>query len=234
MTRTRDGPGRRGHKGAAGDTGQVRVRSGRNRIPAPAALGKHEQMAARSVATTAVQVPRGLVAAAVLGVIHAGFSLYWAAGGTLLVWSLGSGLVESFRGREWMLAPIGAVKLVAALSPVVLARSGWPHPRVTRLMCWLGALVLIVWGGLNTVVGNLVLAGVIESGSGFDRLGMVGHAFMWDPLFLAWGAALALGLLASRGVTSRRSHPGDRPERLGPVADVQGRATDATDGFGLR
>lgn len=192
-------------------------------------------MTARSVATTTEQVPGGLVVAAVLGVVHAGFSLYWAAGGTLLVWSLGSGLVESFRGREWMLAPIGAVKLVAALSPLVLARSGWPQPRVTRLMCWLGALVLIVWGGLNTVVGNLVLAGVIEPGSGFDRLGMIGHAFLWDPLFLAWGEALAVGLLASRAVTSRRSHVDDHPGALCPAAaDDQGRVTGETAGIAVR
>lgn len=48
-------------------------------------------------------------------------------------------------------------------------------------------------------MGNLVLAGVIRPESGFDRAGMIGHAYLWDPLFLAWGAALALGLIASRG-----------------------------------
>lgn len=66
------------------------------------------------------RVPRGLVAASVLGVIHAGFSLYWAMGGPLLVWSLGSNLLDSFRGREWLLAPIGAVKLLAAAGPLML------------------------------------------------------------------------------------------------------------------
>lgn len=149
--------------------------------------------------STARSVPGGFVAASAIGVIHAGFSLYWAAGGTLLVWSLGSDLVESFRGREWLLAPIGAVKLVAAVGPLVLARAGWPARRVTRSACWLGPLLLIIWGGLNTTVGNLVLAGVIRPESGFDRAGMIGHAYLWDPLFLAWGAALALGLIASRG-----------------------------------
>ena len=127
--------------------------------------------------------------------IHAAFSLYWASGATLLVWSLGSNLVESFRGREWLLAPIGAVKLIAAVGPLVLARSGWPAGRVTRSACWLGALLLMIWGGLNTAVGNLVLAGVIRPESGFDQPGMIGHAYLWDPLFLAWGAALAIGLI---------------------------------------
>jgi AcrR family transcriptional regulator len=49
------------------------------------------------VAFTTRSVPGGFVAASALGVIHAASSLYWAAGGTLLVWSLGSDLVESFR-----------------------------------------------------------------------------------------------------------------------------------------
>ncbi|MGI8521882.1 MAG: DUF3995 domain-containing protein, partial [Nocardioides sp.] len=120
-------------------------------------------------------------------------------GGTLLVSSLGTGLVESFRGREWLHAPIGAVKLVAAMAPLALARSSWPARRVTRWTCWLGALRLMGWGGLNTAVGNLVLADVIQPESGFDRAGMIGHAYLWDPLFLAWGAALMIGLLASRG-----------------------------------
>ena len=54
--------------------------------------------------------------------------------------------------------------------------------------------MLVVWGGLNTVVGNLVLAGWIVPDGGYDRAGMIGHAWLWDPLFLAWGLALAVGL----------------------------------------
>ena len=41
----------------------------------------------------------------------------------------------------------------------------------------LGALVLVIWEGLNTVVANLVLADIIQPTSGFDRPGMVGHAY---------------------------------------------------------
>lgn len=143
-------------------------------------------------------VPAALITAGALGSLHAGFSLYWASGGTWLAWSLGSSLQESFQGREWLLVPIGLLKLLAGLAPIALARKGWPARRLTRAGCWLGAWVLIAWGGLNTVVGNLVLSGVIRPESGYDRPGMIGHAYLWDPLFLAWGTALALGLLASR------------------------------------
>lgn len=151
------------------------------------------------VVTASGGAPGALVAASVLGATHAAFSFYWAAGGTLLVWSLGTDLVDSFSGREWLLAPIGAVKLIAALAPLVLARAGWPARTVTRSVCWLGAVILLGWGGLNTAVANLVLLGVIRPESGFDRAGMIGHAYLWDPLFLAWGVALTVGLFTSRG-----------------------------------
>lgn len=140
------------------------------------------------------------LAAAAFGIVHAGFSVYWAVGGKWLLWSLGSSLLESFEGWEWLLFPIGIVKLVAAVTPFILAQQGWWRRRLSQSACWLGAAVLVVWGGLNTVVGNLVLAGVIQSGSGFDRLGMIGHAWLWDPLFLVWGVALCVALFASRRI----------------------------------
>ena len=170
-------------------------------------VDQDEGMVIEGVVSTDRRVPRGLVAASVLGLIHAGFSLFWAAGGMWLVGSLGTGLVQRFQGREWLLAPIGAFKLVAAMAPLALARSDWPARRLTRCACWLGALALIGWGGLNTAVGNLVLAGVIRPGSGFDRPGMIGHAYLWDPIFLAWGVALLVGLLVSRARTGAVGSP---------------------------
>ena len=65
-------------------------------------------------------------------------------------------------------------------------------------MCWLGAVALLLWGGVNTFTANLVLAGVLNPGDGFDRDGMVGHAWLWDPLFLLWGVALSVALLGTR------------------------------------
>lgn len=141
-------------------------------------------------------VSAGLPVAGVFGAVHAGFSIYWSAGGTWLVSSLGEDLAARLEGWQWILAPIGVVKLIAALAPIVLAYRGWPARRLTRSACWLGAAVLIVWGGVNTLVGNLVLTGVVEPQSGYDRAGMIGHAWLWDPLFLAWGIALVMGLLA--------------------------------------
>lgn len=46
------------------------------------------------------------------------------------------------------------------------------------------ATVLIFWGGINTVVGNLVLGGAIESSGGYDRPGMIGHEWLWGRVVL--------------------------------------------------
>ena len=97
----------------------------------------------------------------------------------------------------------GFLLLFAAWAPLVAARAVWPLPRLSRGVCWLGAVVLLVWGGLTTIVGNLLLARVIVPDGGYDRAGMVGHAFLWDPLFLAWGLALAIVLAQSRASSPR-------------------------------
>jgi Protein of unknown function (DUF3995) len=142
---------------------------------------------------------RGLfVAAAACGVVHALFSLYWGAGGGWLLDTLGERIVNAFRGWEWLLLVVGVVKLVGAVLPWWLDAAGWPVRRWGRGLCWAAAVVLVGWGGANTIVGQLVLAGVIQPKGGYDRAGMVGHAFLWDPLFLVWGLCLGAGLVVGR------------------------------------
>lgn len=147
------------------------------------------------------RVTRGagaLIAAAVFGSVHAAFSLYWGLGGRWLEWSLGADLVERFDSMRPLLIPVALLKFIGALAPVMLARRGWHDARIARPLAWLVSAGLIAWGGLNTIVGQLVLAGAIRPDGGYDRDGMIGHAWMWDPLFLAWGAALAMGMWRSR------------------------------------
>lgn len=148
--------------------------------------------AARSVARPL------LVAAAVVGLVHAAVSAWWMLGGTWLLETLGERVMEAFDGRLWMLAPVVAVKLVAAVGPVWLDARGWPARRLTRATSWLAAVVLVAWGGANVVVSNLVLAGVLTPSGPLDRPAVIGHAWLWDPLFLLWGALLALGLWRAR------------------------------------
>lgn len=138
-----------------------------------------------------------LLTAAAAGAVHGLFSLYWAMGGGWLLESLGADLIETFSGSRWLLLPVGLVKIFAGVLPLVLARWEWPAPRLSRSACWVGAIVLVLWGGANTIVGNLVLLGVITPEGGYDGPGMAGHAWLWDPLFLLWGASLTLALLLS-------------------------------------
>ncbi|MDF8265207.1 DUF3995 domain-containing protein [Luteipulveratus flavus] len=150
-------------------------------------------------ARTARSAPPALSAAAVAGVLHGAISLYWASGGDWLIETLGQRLLDAFADSRWVLFPVGVAKIAGAVVPLLLARRGLLNRVLWRVLCWIGALGLIVWGGLNTVVGNLVLADIIRPDGGYDHAGMVGHAWLWDPLFLLWGLCLAVGLRRSSG-----------------------------------
>lgn len=139
-----------------------------------------------------------LISAAVLGVTHGVCSIYWGLGGHWLVATLGERIVSDFAGYRWTLIPIGLAKIGFALLPLLLAAYRWPARRWGRSLCWLGAIGLALWGGINTVIGNLVLSGVIRPDGGYDHDAMAGHAWLWDPLFLLWGLCLGVGLAAGR------------------------------------
>lgn len=65
-----------------------------------------------------------------------------------------------------------------------------PWPRLWRTISWAGAVLLLLYGGANTAISNAVLTGLIRPEDGYDRLAMMGHAWLWDPLFLLWGVVL--------------------------------------------
>lgn len=135
--------------------------------------------------------------AAVAGTLHGLVSVYWGLGGRWLLDTLGERIVTAFAGLEWVLLPVGAVKLAGALVPLWLDRHDWPAGRLWRPLCWLGAGGLVLWGGLNAVGALLTLSGVVTVDDP-DRAGLIGHAFLWDPLFALWGVALAIGLWRTR------------------------------------
>jgi hypothetical protein len=165
-------------------------------------VGVGQPRVAENVGRRDAVVQGSLWAAATAGTLHALFSLYWAFGGGWLLETLGTRILDQFEELRWALVPVGVVKLAGAWVPVALDRRGWPRPRIWRPVCWTGVAILIAWGDVNTVVGQLVLTGVIDPDGGYDRPGMIGHAWLWDPLFLLWGAALAIGLWRSRGRTT--------------------------------
>lgn len=158
--------------------------------------------AARLTWLPAVSLLMAAVVGAVVGVVHGLFSLYWAFGGDWLISTLGDRIVDVFAGRRWLLFPVTVIKVGFAMLPLVLLARGWPLRRLSRLVCWLGTVGFVLWGGINTVTGNLVLSGLLRPAAGYDRPGMVGHAWLWDPLFLIWGITVTIGLLSTRGNTN--------------------------------
>jgi hypothetical protein len=146
--------------------------------------------------------------AASLGIASAAVSAYWALGGTGLLDTVG-GEIERW-GRErtggvvaalWMIV---VLKLVGAVGPLVLAGVGgeqipaWTRARRTRLLGWLAAVGLTLYGTVLTVAGLLVEADVLEPADDADEHALAWHAYFWDPWFALWGAAFAIVMWRTR------------------------------------
>jgi hypothetical protein len=56
----------------------------------------------------------------------------------------------------------------------------------------------VLYGGLLTVVGLAVEAGIVSAAPDADERALVWHAWLWDPWFLAWGLALTATLWWTR------------------------------------
>ncbi len=140
--------------------------------------------------------------AAAAGVLHAAASLYWALGGRWLLATVGQWAVDlSARApltAGMALGLVALVKLLAATVPIGVAYGKVPWRGFWRPISWAGGMLLVVYGGINTVVSAAVLGGLIRPEGGYDLDAMRGHAYLWDPLFFLWGSALVLSLWFSR------------------------------------
>jgi hypothetical protein len=93
---------------------------------------------------------------------------------------------------------------MAAVAPLVFVGVGegrlpaWTTARQARLLGWIAAVGLIVYGGLLTVIGLLVEAGLIRAADDADQHALAWHAFLWDPWFALWGIAFAVAMWRSR------------------------------------
>jgi len=94
------------------------------------------------------------------------------------------------------------LKLAAAiLGLVAVLRPRWVRPRhrqVARRAAWAGALILVLYGGVLTVVGVLVQSDLVHASANADHKALRWHAYLWDPWFLLWGVLLAAALARSR------------------------------------
>lgn len=113
------------------------------------------------------------LAAAVAGLLPGAASIYWGLGGTWLSEIVGDQVTAQFEGLSWVIIGIGMVKITFALSPLLVDDHGW------GVFHWLGTVTLILWGGVNTVVSNLALVGVLPRGENYDHAAMTGHGWLW-------------------------------------------------------
>jgi hypothetical protein len=135
-------------------------------------------------------------------------SAYWALGGTALLDTVG-GEIERW-GRErsadvvvtlWVIV---ALKLIGAAAPLVFVGVGaahlpaWTRGRLARVVGWIAAIGLTLYGGVLSIAGLLVQAGVLDATDDADERALAWHAYLWDPWFALWGAAFAAAMWQSR------------------------------------
>ena len=160
-------------------------------------------------------------AAAIVAFAYAMMSLYWALGGHALVSTIG-GYVEQFARRGGALPVLIALaatlaKAAGGLLALALVRPwGRMVPRRWLLSGSAGtSALLVVYGGLNVLLGALVLLGVIHPTGSVDRTALRWHVGVWDLWFLVWGILLALAAIgywratatqAWRDETANRAH----------------------------
>jgi Protein of unknown function (DUF3995) len=99
---------------------------------------------------------------------------------------------------------IVVLKLVGAAAPLVFAGVArtrlpdWAGARWVRQLGWAAAVGLTLYGGVLTVAGLLVEAGVLDPADDADERALAWHAYVWDPWFALWGAAFAVTMWCSR------------------------------------
>jgi Protein of unknown function (DUF3995) len=137
-------------------------------------------------------------AACWVALAYALVSFYWAVGGTLGVGTLGGRLEELAREGDpvilWLAGVAGVLKVAGAVVALALVRPwgrGVPG-RLLLVVAWVGAVVLVLYGGVNVVAGALVLGGVIEGTGAVDRGALWWHVLVWDLWFLVWGMLLGV------------------------------------------
>jgi Protein of unknown function (DUF3995) len=155
--------------------------------------------------------PAAVTAAAIaagLGTASAAVSAYWALGGTALLDTVGGDIERWGRERSaavvvtlWVIV---VLKLVGAAAPLVLVGVGasrlptWTRSRPARVLGWIAAVGLTVYGGVLTVAGLLVEADVLDAAEDADERALAWHTYLWDPWFALWGAAFVVAMWRSR------------------------------------
>lgn len=138
----------------------------------------------------------------VLGLVHAAWSLYWALGGSWMLDTVGQWAVVSQlqtpRQTFFILLLIGLVKIAAATIPVAVEYGTMGGRAFWRVISWTGGVGLVLYGGVYAGSALAVLTGLLVPEDGYSPRVMMGHAFLWDPLFFTWGLTLVISLVLTR------------------------------------
>jgi hypothetical protein len=145
-------------------------------------------------------------------------SLYWAAGGTALLNTVGGFAVQASRSSGAAGAAIiwGAVVLKAAgaVMPLWFVRP-WGaliRPRWRTAIAAAAAAILMLYGAVEVTGEALVELGAVRPAGHPDWLALRWHLALWDPWFLLWGVLLAIAawqFARQRGPASPRVNDGD-------------------------
>jgi Protein of unknown function (DUF3995) len=161
--------------------------------------------------------------ACVVGLAYAAVSVYWAAGGTWLLNTVGGTLGQPGRaGDLGIVLAVGAAALLKFIGAIVpLAAAGVTsrpaaaaRRRQMRVLAWAVAAILTVYGLVLAGAGLLVQSGVITPAAGADHRALAWHAYLWDPWFLLWGVLVTAALVRSRQPRAAQS------------ANIRGRAAE--------
>jgi hypothetical protein len=93
------------------------------------------------------------------------------------------------------------VKLVGAVAPLIFVgvrHLPWTRSRRARALGWAAAVGLTVYGGVLSVAGWLIEAGVLDPADDADEHALAWHAYFWDPWFALWGGAFVVAMWRSR------------------------------------
>jgi hypothetical protein len=122
-------------------------------------------------------------------------TLYWTVGGTAFLDTVGGWAEDAARQRDAGAIMVGVVVVAAKLvgGGLALALFGpdrFRHERLLVRVAKVAGVVLVVYGTASVIGAALGLVGV--AGDEVDRQALWGHALVWDPWFVVWGALLWL------------------------------------------
>jgi hypothetical protein len=144
----------------------------------------------------------GYLAAAV-GSAFAALSLYWAAGGTAGLSTIGGPVEDLTRVRDpqfiGLLWATAVAKIVGVALGLALVRPwGQRLPRRTLFAgAGAAAVLLTLYGAVQTAAVALAAAGLVDV-EPIDPTVLRWRMFLWEPLFLVWGLLLGIAVWQRR------------------------------------